>query len=546
LAGTSLPQERVNVDLGSIHGRLLDSVNGTGIAGGQVALLCFLSERPPCIPKVIYTAHEDGGFEFDDVVPGKYGIVAWATGFVTADGTPVTNVEVKPNVLITAEVGLDPEAHITGTVVDENRKPVPQVQVTALRVKGRQLTEKSKSNTTKSGEYSLDGLAFGKYYVRVQLPSTGREKGGSSPRARGEVADSWIYYPSAFESESAAAIHLQPGQTQAGVTIRVRPRQKFRVSGKIVWGSAPALEGETPTLSLSNADGLRLTAGTLERRPDATNFDFRDVPVGRYTLQLVGSTFSKPAAQSSVQGGKRRLIARDFVDVGTRDIDDFVLHVPDPIRVVGRLVWHDTSEVDNEFSMRQIHLSPILADSLLGAPKYAQVQKDGTFILSDCDPLRYVVHLSAHPGSYVQSMVANGQDRTTTYLDLSSASSVELIVTLHKGGASVSGMVNMPPEQSHRMRVTLIPSDYVDSSQELPFAEVKEDGTLLIDAIRPGSYHAVVLPDIPIRWDDPELARAIALRGPVVAIEDVHVDLQLRPVSAQELDAILDSSGSSK
>jgi hypothetical protein len=522
IAAMALGQDHAPADTGIIQGQVFDSVTRIGISKARVMRLCWITPTV-CPAEMSLTAQPDGRFEIDGVPPGSYGLIADAHGFLETGA--VATAEVKANSVTTVEVSLDPEARIEGTVVNENRKPISQVEVAALQPRYGALTEVAKSTTSKSGEYSLAGLAQGTYYVRVRT-----------------TKDS-IYYPSSFDLESAAPIHLDPGQTAMALKVIARQRPMYRLAGKITWGASPPSD-KTLSISLVTAGRQTIAKAAPARSDNTLTFEFRVVASGHYKLQLVGSTFSKSLSDPSISVGSSHLLTRDTVDLGSKDIDDLVMRIPDPINVVGKLVWDETPQ-DAAVPTLKIALSGIREDRLLGPPKQAQAQKDGSFTIADCDPLRYTVRLGSHPGSYIQSITANGQDATATYLDLSSASPTELVIKLHGGGGSLSGTVTMP-ENAAKMLATLIPSGAdADSSLELPMTTVKEDGKFTFANLRPGTYHAVAMPDGRIPWEDSGVLRAIAMRGQLITIGDGgNDDLQLEPVPASEISTLIDRARS--
>jgi hypothetical protein len=539
-----IAQEQSAHDFGSIHGHVLDSIRGTGISKARVLFLCLqLHERAGCQPQSELNAQPDGGFEFENVTPGSYGFVAIAPGFL--NGIMAT-VDVKAGAVSTVDVRLDPEGKIAGTVLTDDRKPVPGVEVAALRFVRGAFEEETKSTTSKSGEYSLEHLPAGKYYVRVRL-AVAEPKDKAVLKDKSVVVQNWIYYPSGFDLNSAAPVSVSAGQIQSAVTISVRETSKFRISGKVILGTGTSLV-ETLTLSIVNSERQTIGSAKPERVDNTLNFDFRGVLAGHYTLKLVGSHFPPPPkAGSPIPAGTQHLIARDTVELGTHDIDDVVLRVPDAISVVGKLAWHE-APTDPDFRISEISLDPIDADILDGPPKRAQVQKDGTFNVPDCDPLRYVVRFP-HPDSYIKSMAVNGQDRMGSYLDMSSTSNAQLIITLNKGGATLSGTVNIPSQPSTApavlIFVTLIPSGLDTESMEICVAAARKDGKFSMNNIRPGTYRVVALPFTSIPWSIPEVSRAIATLGKLVSVEDdAHIDLQLELVQRPELDAILDRARS--
>ena len=107
-----------------------------------------------------------------DVEPGRYRIVATApdcagrvVGTTTADGD--TYIEVSAE--------LDPEATLSGTVADEDGKPVSDVEIVPFSLLGRdhrgyELPATAKATTDPSGHFVLRGLPAGRLQIRATKP----------------------------------------------------------------------------------------------------------------------------------------------------------------------------------------------------------------------------------------------------------------------------------------------------------------------------------------------------------------------------------------
>jgi hypothetical protein len=121
----------------------------------------------------------DGSFVFSDVAPGTYNVHANAHGFLgktyglTEPLSRPKTVSLKPSQSIEGiDFRLDAAGAISGSVNDENGKPVAGVMVLAAHAEyrpdgGRQFGYGDGSTTDEDGTFYISGLRPGFYYVRA-------------------------------------------------------------------------------------------------------------------------------------------------------------------------------------------------------------------------------------------------------------------------------------------------------------------------------------------------------------------------------------------
>jgi hypothetical protein len=248
------------------------------------------------------TTDDAGRFAFADLPAGTFTLSIAKPGYVTTYygakrigsnvGVPIAIAEgqrVGPLPLRVARGGV-----ITGTLTDENGKPLPDVRVNLSRLTIASSGKKTfqsygggpNTNTTDDrGVYRLFGLPPGEYVVSARpylvagLGATGEliattpaelqwaERqlaggAGATPstdrapeRGRG-VTFSTVYHPAAVEAASAAVVTVAPGQEKSGIDIRARFVATARLNGTVTDPAGQPAAGVQLTLIPKSEAGI--------------------------------------------------------------------------------------------------------------------------------------------------------------------------------------------------------------------------------------------------------------------------------------------------
>lgn len=226
-----------------------------------------------------------GQFEFADVAPGRYRIVARRNGYVAQThgqrgGGPGVPIQVNAGQTVGGiEFRLERAGVVSGTVLDEDNDPAEGVEVRAHRVRfspgGRQtISTHRTARTDDLGNYRLSGLAPGFYYVQAG----GRESVGIGGPVSGF---SYVptYYPGVTSREEARRVQVTSGGETRGTDILVRTTPTFTIHGLIVDAS--------PSGGPRKYDaGFGKSSGFAFLRVDRTDgtFTLRGNEPGEYTV----------------------------------------------------------------------------------------------------------------------------------------------------------------------------------------------------------------------------------------------------------------------
>ena len=383
------------------------------------------------------------------------------------------------------------------------------------------LSEAGHATTNDDGEYRLDALSAGKYYVAAQMFLPVKEKDASHPIS--------IYYPSALDIDHAVFLSVTPGANFANIAVHLQPLAAFRISGKVA-GLSDSQKSGTLTLRLAPRSAI-MPGGFSESvslKPDAS-FEMDSVIPGSYLLRLV-EVHPIPGTPAELKVTKRHLLAQEYVDVSARDVDGIVLMAPPPPVVTGRIRLEEGAVL----AMEKMHitLNPATSAQGLGDSKTADVAKDGAFIFSNCDPLPYVVEFDLPVGLYARSITFNQQDVSAGVVDLSSGSGGDLEIRVRAGTATITGTVQGIPNRvpasaggpganSRAVSIFLIPSKFrADSPSRVLRTQVK-DGDFTLQNVPPGDYFAVALyPPGETIWQSEEFVGEMQRLGQRITVEE--------------------------
>src|SRR3989442_10476363 len=199
------------------------SVRLVGTGGGR-GVMPVMTVREP---------DDAGHFAFTALPPGKYQLSAERQGYLrqsygarqySGGGTPVLVADGQTVKDIVFK--LNPQAVITGKVLDEDGEPVANMQVRAqkyvYRGGKRQWSPVANGNTSDIGEYRLPELQPGRYLVCSNTRNSGRNFLMQTPAAdplpdTPEMAYAATCYPSTKDTSLASPIDVGPGGEIRGI-----------------------------------------------------------------------------------------------------------------------------------------------------------------------------------------------------------------------------------------------------------------------------------------------------------------------------------------
>jgi hypothetical protein len=265
-----------------------------------------------------------------------------------------------------------PTGSISGTVVDENGAPVPQVIVHAIGERsapdGATLPMGMSSRPTdEGGRFKIDGLPAQAFLVAA-MPPPGflRPGAGGAPAAQlvSQLVYGITYYPGVASRAQAQPVLVADGADQA-IFIELVRQQPFHIRG-----SVSATSGRSPAglqIMLQQTIGSSFsTRGIGFVQQDGT-FDVGDIVPGSYGLQ-VGVTID-PGSEFAAQD----------IEVVDHDLDAVTLTLGHGGSINGRIVVQAPAIGQAPLGVSVI-VSPVPGQTQLGRPMGpVAVSEDWTF-----------------------------------------------------------------------------------------------------------------------------------------------------------------------
>jgi hypothetical protein len=227
-----------------IHGVVTEVGLNLGLAGAEVTLYEFVG--PERVRTIYATVATDprGEFRFHPVRFGDYWVEVRKQAYFasismegpaspkppTAEtGTLVTVSSAHP--FQEVRFALMRPGELTGTVIDENDKPLPAMLI-EVTMAGLSALSKATARTGADGVFSVKMLMPGEYVVKVSSPSSNLFKPPSKFSEDDlKVVDEdlqTVYWPGVPEEGSATPVRVNPGAPASLGTIRMRKTPSYR------------------------------------------------------------------------------------------------------------------------------------------------------------------------------------------------------------------------------------------------------------------------------------------------------------------------------
>jgi len=531
-AQTGEPISKATIRVQSRNGGSISSGRGNGTFQGYSA-----------------TSETDGSFRIENVEPGQYTLSGTRTGFMNTQygskgpSSAGTTITLTPGQQVTdIAFPLNPQAVISGKVIDEDGDPISGVTIRVLVqqwMRGKlRFLPRNGSNTNDLGEYRIANLSAGKYYLSAQvnrLPMLMEPMNGAAIAGKPDIRPVRTYYPEAITRESATPIDVKPGQDLSGMNIRMHSAQTYHIRGKVV-GEVTDGEGGRETVTVSNRDddAAMSFGGPQAQIANDHSFDIAGVAPGAYNVNVM------------VMRGQMRVAARQQVDVGAADVNDVLLAVSPPGTITGHVRIEGTAPAGSAAANLQ-NLRVNLSPDGSGFSSQQQTNQDGSFVLSNIGSGKYYLNVNDPQGTYTKSVRFGQQEVLGKELDLSGSASGDVEITLRYGAPEVDGTVKAADSDSSGAAavtsgtVVLAPDQLNADGSGLRFANIDTTGSFTAKQVPPGHYHAFALEQVDTNpLQNPDLLKELASKGVDVDLkENDKKQIQLAVIPASESQQIM-------
>lgn len=517
---------------------------------------------------------QNGAFEFNKVTPGTYRAsvqtpkspALWARNN-TDSSIPETVITISAGENVDhVRLELTATASISGRIVDTGGKPVSDLTVTAISpayTNGHRvlstltlLNQATVARTNARGEYRIDGLTPGQYYVAangfqtrttlVSLPSWcasnlgtawssglfqtggGGYGGGSidltqtASVAETRQPSSKTFYPGVQDPTEARPIDVHLGAERDHVDFKIGSTADVGIAelrGTVV-DSATEKRMQQASVWITPVDGGAQSC--LIETKDGT-FKSAGVPPGKYVVS------------ANLNNSPLEMAGRVILDTNSKQNNITIPVAPLP-HLRGRIVVEgEATATDFDLSRYTVNLKPD-PDMDNARLSFAPVSRDGTFEIAGVMGWDYRVSLrSPESNTYIQSIRLGTEDVLSGGLHLANRSNGELEIVIRRNAGTVTGVA---PEISNRQgrvqNVVLVPDPAHRNRQDLyRTAQLNENGEFEMRGLAPGDYHIFAWEKAtPGSWTDPEFLRLYETQGtPIQVLPGIAVEATVKAIA---------------
>ncbi len=482
-------------------------------------------------------ADAHGRFSLEVAGPGAWDLTAVARNYHAQNydahegySSAIVLTQATPSLSITFR--LQPDAAITGTILDEAGEPVAEGQVVVENVQTDQAAGFAQSDDR--GHYEVSGLSPGQYKLRVQARPWYTSPAGAG-RLRGRVQPAAVstssldpsldlVYPITWfggsdDRRTAETITLAGGETrQADFHLQPLPAVHLTVprTDQPEDPGTGANRWTGPNVTLVSREGFGEPAGSI-MTTSGTSWNIGGLGPGTYQIRMP-APIGSPATdirQLTVLPGSSGAIdlstARSLVNVGL--VASGTANLPP-------LVFTDLSDLTTHSALV----------SGFGRRGRSNDEDDGSRSIALL-PGQYRISVASGSNAYLVGVAAVGAEVTDTTVRIGTGNA-RLTLTFADGRADLSGIARTANQPVPGAMVLLVPAAEPFDPALIQRDQTNTDGSFLITAIPPGRYILVAIDHgWTVNWRDPSTLTPYLLHG---------MPLEVKPAAraTQDLEAV--------
>lgn len=323
------------------------------------------------------------------------GLVVWPVAVLSAQGsqrgTPAPGVA------------------ISGRVLAPDGGPAPNTFVTALRRSPapvqsfRPVSVRLRAMTNEQGEYRLEGLSAGEYFL-IALPHNAYADTNGTPTRTGFGN---TFYPGVASFTDAKVVTVGPGNPRIA-DIKLLSAPIRTITGAVIGSNGQPVAGGT--LALAHGDGLfGLDGRAVFIRPDGT-FRAPGLQPGTYFLQFHESQWPPPR-------GVIPRVSQAKVTITDVDVTGVRVVPLTMVRASGRLILDAADRAALDVGRVSIGATPDPFDGNPGPQRPGSPNKDLTFEFQTWPMPGRIRVIIEEPGWVVKAIKHNGVDITSKSID---------------------------------------------------------------------------------------------------------------------------------
>ena len=504
-----------------IAGRAVNALAGAPLVRARVTIV---DTRNPQRTEWTLTA-EDGSFEFQKLGAGKYALNGAKRGFISAayeqhgqySTAIVTGAGLDTEHLL---LRLDPEASLTGTVLDESGEPVRRA-VVSLYHEDRQVgvprIHKVRTEATDDqGAYEFYPLDSGTYFVSavatpwyaVHPTSAAAGDGRNRPEADRslDVAYPEAYYKDATEPDQASPIPLRGGD-RLEADIHLNPVAALHLIYRVPnQGRSPV---SLPSLERPTFDGVEEVPHQSWESLAPEVFESGGVPSGAYTVTFPGMGPESSSLELNLdlkEDGQEIDVTRG--EPGSR--------LKAWLHMLGG-------------EMPQSQLMVELRNSQSRIVARQEVDAKGEAEFDDVAPGKYEVLVRGPQRAYSLVRVSSlGTESAGDRINVTAGRSLEVSLLVAGSTTNVQGFATRNGHPLAGAMVVLVPKDPEANRTKFRRDQSDLDGSFDLLKVIPGAYTIVAIENgWDLDWASPAAIRAYSRHAKTVTVGDNQASMHL-------------------
>ncbi len=514
-----------------ISGTVVNAVSGQVVSRIQVSI----GPAVKASASQVITTADDGRFEFDNLVPGKYWLQAEGRGFspqrLDQHEEFSTAIAVGPGLSSDGlSFRLAPDASIIGTITDEQNEAVADARVMLFRTGvqgGAAFTRiRAQAQTDDQGHYHLSHVPSGKYFIAVSGSpwyAENRPRSGGRAFVSGDAAGTDSDEEASSQLDVTYPLTFYSGVTDPAAATALTVNHGDRLVVDLTLAAVQCVHLRLTDSAVQPGQSLNATLrenifGTSLPIPATLNaagpgdLEISGLAPGQYSLQL--QTFGNNVVSREQQ-----------IDVSDNSEIMFANNAMSP-SIKGMVQSEDGRPLPGNLNVMLLSR----AEQSLSA----QTTAKGEFEMTPqtTRPGKYQVTIFGIPDTFIKSVSATGASLIGRECNVAGNSSVYLKIIVGQGAGRIDGTVLRDGKPFAGAMIVLVPQDIQHNSILVRRDQSDSDGTFSLYSVLPGSYAVVAIQNgWDLQWLNPDVLSPYVKAGTAVNVAsrgryDIKVNVQ--------------------